>query len=256
MPLETESLFQSLGDLELPFRTADVGVAWLAALDPSRDLLLELFASAINSELSEAWAAVKASSSKTLAATPVADRLPDEPTEKLMTSRKAAFPLLALHRTGVATYDPITLEITRLTQPWGLHYILGPLDAIDARQLKDICVAVAKIVVLVIRQRGHRSYQGGALQFFGEHSPDQHSPLTSVRLVSHEGPGQAVFGGESSTITYWAIEMRLETTEISGYDPEVEAELDAANITVGVGGTEGTLPAAIVAATDQDAPVL
>src|SRR5574342_1383451 len=257
MPLETDSMFQRLGGLELPVRTADIGTTWLAALDPVRDQLLKLFESAINSELSEAWTKVATTSGKTLEATPVADTLPDEPTEKILTQRTCKVPLLALHRDGTATYEQQTLEITRLTQPWALHYILGPLDVIDARQLKDVCVAVAKIVALVIRKRGHASFESGALQFFGTADPSLgektcKSPLTSLRIVSHEGPGQAAFGGEASTITYWASEMKLESTEISGYDEEAEVPLDAADITVNVGDGEGTLPAMIVAKTDQD----
>lgn len=252
MSLETDSMFQRLGGLELPVRTADIGTTWLAALDPVRDQLLKLFESAINSELSEAWTYAFTNSGKALSATPVADTLTEEPTEKILTQRKTDFPLLALHRDGTATYEQQTLEITRLTQPWTLHYILGPLDVIDGRQLKDVCVAVAKIVALVIRQRGHRSFESGALQFFGTDSPDTPSPLTSLRIVSHEGPAQAVFGGNESTIVYWAIEMKLESTEVSSYVEDADAPLEGADITVAVGDGEGTLPAVIIAKTDSD----
>ena len=137
-----------------------------------------------------------------------------------------SFPLLAVHRSGVAQYAMHTLELGRLTQPWSLHYILGPLDIIEGRQLKDICVAVAKIVGRVIKRRGHAAYQGGRLQFFGDVAGEP-APFSSVRLVSHEGPGQAVFGGNESAVLFWAIEMRLETTELTRDDPDAEGGEDS-----------------------------
>jgi hypothetical protein len=256
MPLENESLYQKLGGLDLPVMAGDVGVSGLAALDPGRDLLLALFASAINSELGDAWTVALGNvggARANLGASPVTDTLPDEPTEAVLQQRKCRFPLLALHRSGTGNYDQVTLELGRLTQPWTLHYILGPLDVIDARQLKDVCVAVAKIVALVIRKRGHKSYQNGALQFFGANSPDDASPFTSLRIVSHEGPGQAAFGGDTSSTIYWAIEIRLESTEVtSDAEGADSCDLEGMSLTVGLGGGEGVLPSAIVAKTDSD----
>jgi hypothetical protein len=255
MPLEAESLYQNFGGLELPVRAADIGETGLASLDPGRDLLLELFASAINSELGEAWAKIIQALGPRdwLGELPVSDKHPDEPTEALLQQRKGKFPLLAIHRSGTGTYDQSTLELGRLTQPWTLHYILGPLDVIDARQLKDVCVAVSKIVALVIRKRGHKSFQGGALQFFGAGSPDQPSPFTSLRIVSHEGPGQAAFGGDNNSTIFWAIEMRLESTEItSDVEGSDSCDLEGMSLTVGIGGDEGVLPSFVIAKTDQD----
>jgi hypothetical protein len=253
MPLESDSLYQRLGGLELPVRESAIGSTWLAALDPGRDLLLDLFATAINAELTEAWVKARQGHREKLGELPVSQQLPDEPTESFLTQLKPKFPLLALHRAGTATYDGVTLEITRLTQPWTLHYILGPLDAIDQRQLKDICVAVSKIVAMVVRKRGHKAFRDGALQFFGTNSPDEPSPFTSLRVVSHEGPGQAAFGGSDSSTIYWAIEIRLESTEVTSYNEDAEAsDFDGADITIGVGGGEGVLPAMVVAKTDQD----
>lgn len=253
MPVEAESMYERLGGLELPVTAADIGSTGLAALDPSRDLLLDLFTAAINSELGDAYTKVRQElgERESLGSLPVSDTLADEPSAANMQQRKALFPLLALHRSGTATYEPYTLEITRLTQPWTLHYILGPLDVIDSRKLKDICVAVAKVVALVIRKRGHESFQGGALQFFGAASPDQPSPLSSLRIVSYEGPGQAVFG--ESTTMYWAIEIRLETGELSSYVEDAHgSDLDGADMHVAVGGGEGLVPEMIIARTDPD----
>ena len=252
--MTVNSLYQKLGGLELPVTEDDIGESGLAALDPQRDILLDLFATAINSELGEAWTKLYAPyGQRKLGEYPVTDRLPDEPTENLLTQRKSRWPLLAVHRSGAGTYEELTLEITRLRQPWKVHYILGPLDVIDSRQLKDICVAVAKVIALVIRKRGHQAYQNGRLQFFGDNAPNEPSPFTGIRVVSHEGPGQAGFGGEDSKTIYWAIEINLETTEVSSYDPDAEGcNFDGATMHVGIGGGEGLLPDGIVAKTDSD----
>ncbi|UOF77395.1 hypothetical protein [Caudoviricetes sp.] len=255
MSLGTDSLYQRLGGLELPVTAASIGASGLASLDPGRDLLLELFAAAINAELTDAWTKVTGAFGyrESLGPLPVSDKLPDEPTDTTLRQRKGKFPLLAIHRSGTGTYDQATLELARLTQPWTLHYILGPLDVIDARQLKDICVAVAKIVALVVRKRGHRAFRGGALQFFGSGSPDTPSPFTSLRVVSHEGPGQAAFGGDNSSTIYWAIEIRLESTEITSDIADADScDLEGLTLTVGLGGGEGVLPSAVIAKSDQD----
>lgn len=248
-------MFERFGGLELPVPGTDIGASGLAALDPQRDILLELFAAAINAELGEAWTQARLAGgarAKLHATLPVAYKLPDEPTEQLLTTLVTSFPVLAVHRSGTGLYEEHTLEISRLKQPWSLHYILGPLDVIDARQLKDVCVAVAKIVALVVQRRGHKAYQSGALQFFSGNAPDEPSPFTSIRVVSHEGPGQAVFANEAQ-VTYWAIEMRLETTEISSdVDDASSGALDGMSLTVNVGGGEGLTPALVVAKTDQD----
>lgn len=250
---DSDRTFATFGDLELPVRAADISESGLAALDPSRDLLLELFQAAINADLGEAFAAAREPLGyrEQLGELPVSDVLPGEPTEQNMRQRVGRFPLLALHRSGVGQYAMHTLELGRLTQPWSLHYILGPLDIIEGRQLKDICVAVAKVVATAIRKRGHQAFMDGALQFFGSGSPGRFSPLTSVRIVSHEGPGQAVFGDPNGATMYWAIEMQLETTELLSEDPDAEGDLESTSLTVAVGGSdEGTTPDFII--VDQD----
>lgn len=259
MALESESMYRRFGGLALPVRGTSIGETGLASLDPGRDFLLEYFAAAINSELTEVWVAVVGNlpaghPMKTAPVRPVRDTFPDEPTEVALTQRKSRFPLLAVNRSGRARYERQTLEIARRVQPWMLHYILGPLDVIDQRQLKDICVAVADVVEGAIEMRLHGGYQSGALQFFSDdpNDPFRGRHFSSIRFDGYDGPGQAVFGGDNSSIVYWAIEMQLETHELGSYIVEAEGDLDAADITAGVGGGEGLTPALVIAATDQD----
>jgi hypothetical protein len=249
MPVQTESLYQSFGGTRFPTTAADV-TDTLVSLDPGRDLLLELFASAINSELGEVWTTVTGtmgSDHKFAGTSPVQSTLPEEPTKQNLTSVKKNFPLLALHRDPEeeTKWEPYTLEVDKLTQQWKLHYILGPLDIIDQRKLKDIGQAVAKIVKLVIKKRGHPSYQSGALQFF-----DDTSRFARVDMVSSKGPTQAGFGEGADTTVYWAMLIKLETEELSSFIEGSLGPVDAADITIGIGGGEGILPDGIQAQTD------
>jgi hypothetical protein len=239
--MNPDSLFQRFGGLELPVEEDDV-TDGLRVLDPARNVLIELFRSAINSELSEAW--TKATTGTILAGTsPVEDVLEMHSGE--IKERKGAFPLLMLYRDGTGTYEQHTLFDDRLVQQWQLHYILGPLDIELVRKVGDACIAAAKIVRMVIRDRGHRSYENGAVQF-----GDGKGSLSSIELKSQEGPGQASFIGSDDSPLYYAISLTLETTELTGDNLEAFPTFEGASFEIGVGGGEGTIPGLIYADTD------
>lgn len=238
-----DSLYTTFGGLTLPAE-ADEETGTLASLDPARDQLLDFFSTVINSEFTVAWRGIT-DNPLGASSTPVADTLPDEPTQQLMTERKCGFPLLALHRDGTGTFEDYTLERDKLTQPWKLHYILGPLDVIGQRKLGDLCQAVAKTLRKVVRQRKHRSYQDGALQFFGDTSS-----LAAIELNSYEyGNASFASAGEAATL-YFACEMTLTTVEYSGYvEGSEESDLTGLDLAVGVGDEDEILPDTILAST-------
>lgn len=249
------SLFQGFGGLELPLAPADFSTG-LAPLDPARSTMAALFAAAINAELGEAWdklfgsatnAAGLPSTHPLYDKSPVETVLELEPSPQVVRQYVAAWPLLALHRAGTGTYEQHTLSHDRLTQPWQLHYILTPLDVGDWRKFEAACVAVAKVVRLVVRQRGHLAYQSGAVAF------EPCGPLASVELKSHEGPGQAAFAGDDSGLLYYAITMNLETVELSSDRDDVYPPFDGGMLEVGVGGDGGVMPGLIYA--DSSVPV-
>ncbi len=220
-----DSVFQGIGAVKFPLKASDFTTT-LAPLDPARTTLLELFKSAINSEFSEVWAQVATRS--LVGKLPVQFTLELEPTAALMTQVKPEFPLLSVHRTGTGTFDQISMFEERLTQQWAVDYVLGPLDIGDVRKLSDICVAVAKLIKIVVRQRGHRSYQGGAVQFFAETGG-----LASVEVKSFEGPGHAQFAGDDKL--YYATTIMLETTEITNDDLDAYVTGDGTDLSIGVG---------------------
>jgi hypothetical protein len=244
-----ESMLQKFGGLVLPpSGDAETGGA---SLDPARDMLLEFFQAVINSELGDAWvvatAGLPGNHPVGKSATPVAWCYPDEPTQQVLTQAKVAFPILALHRSGAGTFGDYGLERDKLTQPWRLHYIVGPLDVCDQRKLKDFGVAAAKCIRLAIRQRRHKAYQNGALQFFSDTSA-----LAGVELQSFE-VGPAVFTGGDSGSPFWAAEMVLETVELSGWvEGSEESGLDGMDLVVGVGDEHEIAPALVLGSTDSE----
>ncbi len=249
MPLDT-SLLQTFGATAFPaVEDSDNGA--LTSLDPGRDMLLALFAAAINSELGAAWTAVTdtlPAGHRLRGTSPVEDTSPAIPTEQNLTQRKAGWPLLVIHRDGRGEFTDYTLELDKLTQPWKLHWIVGPLDIIDQRKILDVGQAIAKILRLVVRKRGHKAYQSGALQFFGDTGA-----FSSVELTGYVGPDQAGFAGDKSTTFFWAVEADFVTQELSGYvEGSDGADLEAMDLILGVGGGEGTLPDAVLASSDAE----
>ena len=223
----------------------------LAVLDPARDRLLELFATAIESELGAAWTKVTGAlpqGSAFAGSSVVADKLPLRPSAQLMQERKTKFPLLCLHREGSEETQPFTLNEDRVQQQWQLHYILGPGDVEVERKILDVCHAIGALVKLVVRQRGHKDYDGGALQFFPESGA-----LESVRVLRKDGPGQATFVDDGS-VTLWACTWTLETIEAPSDNPEAFGQFQAADVTINAGDGSGTnvYPALIIAQTDAN----
>lgn len=241
-----ESIFQTFGDLHLPIEASEVTTT-LEPLDPGLAKLMALFKSAINSEYGPVWHKVADAlpvGHPLRLSDPVADTLELEPNPAIMQQRKATWPLLCLHRQGEATYERVMLDQERLNQEWGLHYILSPLDIGDLRKLSPICIAVGKLVRLVIRQRGHKSYEAGALQFF----PDK-GGFASISLDSQEGPGQATFAGNADGPIYYAVSFKLKTTELSNDDLDGYGDYEGTDVSVGVGTGTAIVPDLIQADT-------
>jgi hypothetical protein len=238
------SLGENLGTLSLPVNiptvTTDQG---LKSLDPGRAFLASLFRTAIRSEFTAAWteACKGIDPAEKLSTTdPVADLLELEPTGVLMTQRQAAFPLLAVYRSGRGEYQSHTVYADKLTQPWTVDWILGPASVARTRQLLDAAVAIAKVVARVCFLGGHPDFSGGDV------------PFAQLRMVSHEGPGQAKFAGDEGGAVYWAITLSLETTEYvtQGEGAELDGIFEGADYELGVGGApEGVMPGLVYAST-------
>lgn len=240
------SLLRRFGATVLPVESSDVTGAssFAASLDPARDTLLELFATAITSELGSAWTTLATGTA--LASTSViGDKLPLAADRDALTEYKAGFPLLCVAREGEATHDEHTLHEERITQRWTVDYILGPLSIVDTRKLSDILTAVIKVIQLTIRQQGHPDYQSGALQF-GDAYEDVDgitdgsggAKLSTVRIVS-SNRGRARIAQEPGSPTYLAASLVLETTELDGPVDNDAPLFEGTSISAGQSGPGG-----------------
>jgi hypothetical protein len=253
-PIQDVSSYETIGEFSTPV-TADQVTDTLGVLDGGVHVLAELFKAAINAELTDVWQKIVGVSGGTdgvigtkhplYNTLPVADTLELEPSQQVMTQRHAVWPLLCVHRVGKAEYTWTTIEIQRRIQQWNLHYILGPVDIADLHKLSKVCIGVAGIVSMVLRDYGHKAYKNGETQFFqgsGAH-------FAWIWLKSHEGPGNARFNEGDQTI-YYAITMGLETAEDLTDTQEAFADFDAVDYSIGVGDELEIVPDLVEANTD------
>jgi hypothetical protein len=221
------SLPRRVGDLALPLEASSVVSGTFP--DPARDQLLELFAAALNAQLDAAWQAGAVGTPLELTA-PVQSKLPLEPTPNVMLEQRQEFPLLALHRTGAAEYEDLTLHVEQRRQQWQLHYFLSPLRVDHVRRLSGVLTWVPTIVQQVIYMQGHPAYDSGALQF-----GTGKGGLATLRIVSHE-LGQARFADSGDDgPTYLACSITLESTEVGGWTDAASVDLDGATFKASVG---------------------
>ncbi len=239
----TESLFQKFGAFELPADETLTADGLPAALDPGRAVLLGLFKQALLSELTAAWNVARVGT--VLSAAPVVNSTwPFMPSPQVMRELRTEFPMLAVYRSGEATYAEHTLAIEKLTQPWTVDYVLGPLGVEDVRRLGDVLSAIPKVLGLCIRRRGHPDYASGALQF-----GDDEGRFASVALTGYE-LGPAASAGPDSPL-YYAASVKLVTEELDGYRDGFATDLLGASFSTDVGGNDGLYPDLIGADTDS-----
>jgi hypothetical protein len=242
------------GGVSFPLNAADFTTTFAAA-DPARQTLMALLRAAISAELATVWPVVVAtlpSGHALRGSSVVQDSIELPPSRDVMEQRKAGFPLLALHRAEKRTYTPIGNDRQR-SQPWHLHYILGPLEVGSARKLHDVCLLVEAIVDMVVNRGYHEAYEGGAQQFGAG------SPFNRIQVTQAEGPAQSLYGGdENSGTIYWALVITIDTTESGSSTTDADGEtgdplLDGASYDVAAKSADGSFPSMVLADTD---PVL
>ena len=229
------SIYRSVGELVLPVTAADVVNGQLfSCLDPAADMLLGLFSSAINAELTDAWNVARVG---TALATklPVQDTLYQMPDKALMREAKFGFPLLVVSREE-GEFNEHTLDQDEEKTKWAVDYVLGPLTPEDYRRLAAVMNGVRAVVLLCIRQRSHPAYRGGELQFF----PGR-GHFASVWLKSYK-QGAATWGPEGEGQIVYCLSMVLETTEHEYGVDDVDPDFEGGSLSVGMGGNGGIVP--------------
>lgn len=248
---DIDFLFQKFGDVEFPALPTQ-NAQLFSAFDPARDKMLAFFKAAINQELGGSTSTVSALSpwgiaragTVLAAAMPVQDVCYLQPTSDLMKEAGWGMPLLCLYRTS-AIHEEFTLAREVIRTTWGLDYILPPLPADDRRKLGGVLAGVRALLTLAIRKRSHPAYQNGTLQF-----GQGYGGFDVMRVMtSNEGP--VAFSEREGSNFYYAMHMEIETSELDDTIQEF-TDFEGVDLSVGVGGNDGTLPDAVQARTDTN----
>lgn len=242
--MAVQSLYRRFGRFELPVEPSPPNsVGDLASLDPARDIMLDLFASAITAELGPVWAAATVDTPLSECG-PVAQKLPALPTPELLGEMKTGFPFLSVARSPTgAQFGDLTLETRSLTQRWDVDYILCPLATTNLLRVQDILQAVGKTIDLVIENGGHRAYRtmqnGNAtlpVNVLG--SGTNSCGFWKCRVVDM-ALGPASFSTKGDGPRYYACGLTLETVELSGFLTDADGN-DEDGESVPLDGATGT----------------
>src|ERR1041385_616815 len=213
----TDSLFQQVGNVRLPSKASDVDSSkTLCPLDPARDTLLALLATAINFELGPAWDQVAATVPALTGKHPVQDTWGGPPTPEMMLQRKGDFPILFLSRDGDAQHEYHSLVRPQTRQTWELHYVLGPYHLGEERKVRDALTYIDTVVLATIERGGHPAYQSGAKVLY--------SAGFATLSLGRSRRGKAKFADAENAPTYWMLSSELESTEIMVPTPGTSAD--------------------------------
>ena len=234
----------------MPTKASDVDpvALTLAPLDPARDTMLALFAAACNFELGPAWA-VAIAGTPLVGTSVVQDTWPGPLTPEVVLQRKCGFPCLFLSRDGQGKYDDFSLARKELTQTWGLHYILSPIDIGDARKLQDILVRIGATVMATIERKGHPAYQNGDAVLWD-------TELATLNIMTATA-GQARFADTDKTSPlYHSLSMELISTEIVEPLQGTAADWKGTGYSISAGNADGMVQPFVQFDSESYAPQL
>ncbi len=236
----THSLNRRFGRFELPLDESTATT--LVALDPARDILLDLFASALNCELEPVWAS--AVNGTPLEGTdPVQLKLPALPEEEKLQQMKAEWPMLAVGRSvKPATIEPFLLDGDQLKTLWDVDYILCPLALTNELRLRDVLQAVGKTLTAVVRIGGHKSYRTDANGFALDVLADDGDGTCGFYAcrVTEFAAAPAQFAKDGPP--YLAVGLTLETIEVSQYGDDDGESAPLVGATMNAGLTQSGDP--------------
>lgn len=238
------TIARRVGSTEFPYSSADILATESAFTDPVQELLLAVFKAAIVDEFEDAFH-VASGETPLAGKSVVADTWSGLLTPAVMKQRKGVFPLLAVGWDGKAEWAEHTIEIDRCTRKWVVNYVLGPLDVAQAQRLDKLPHKIAVLMQLVIRNRGHKAFQNGAL-LWGD--PTVGRPAY-ISFDSHEA-GQASFAGDADSPLYYAMTAQLTTGE-DDFDLNSYEALTGATFTGALADPSGNLADFIEAETEH-----
>ena len=250
------TLYEAYGGATYPVYATQIDSAALSfeALDPCNQVLLDLVTAALRAELgtgaSSAWgtvcAALPSGHSLSDSTNPVGSqtKLPPNP-EWFRQVKRGTFPIVSVYCEPSVTYVG-DLEKDHRLREWKVVWILGPGEAGENRKLEPVLPWFSGLMRRVILHARHPAYASGVdVLALAQLS----SWATGGDEAKHQW-GVSAFG-ERSPEVYLACQCPVLTQEQAR---EIEGEggqlVFGTDITVGVGGDEGILPAFVVAQSE------
>lgn len=232
------SLYGTAGALIEPFDAADVDDAELtfAAADPAQRLLLDLIATALQSELGAAWGKVVATFPAThplFGKGIVATKHPMTPTPSVVKALGSSYPALFVHRTGKAQYSAHTLHLDKRVQSWQVHWIVGGLANEEQAKIYGALQRVSDVIAQVVRRKGHPDFRSGHTVLATDADG-----FSGVRIVEAE-VGPASFAENEET--FLASLTVLESTELIDEQREHLETLQYSTFDVALGDMDDEL---------------
>lgn len=203
---------------------------------PGQDTLLALFTSAINAELGDDWTTVTNTlgvSHRLYGTTPVQVSRPFRPTKSVLLEIKSKAPILFLHPAGEGTFSAFTQYTDQKVQEWKLHWIVGHCDAADARKIEWFADKIAKLIRRVCIGKSHPAYMSGAIQW-NDASSTNAADFTNVVVNKSGFDPDATFEGDENS-PFGALQVSLETTELSSTLEDADVAMTGADGTLNVG---------------------
>lgn len=236
------SLHRGFGKLTLPIPVSTD--ADLADLDPARDILLDLFATALTAELLPRWPYATEDTPLRMRDV-VQTKFPEFPEQIFLQQAFTEWPMLAVYRSDNAeTFDEHTLWEERVTCKWGVDYCLGALEVGNHVRLQSLLRRVPRIVESVIREGGHRAYatQSNVNSVFARRvlgAGDGCCGFSTIRVVeSVSGPAAFAQGGPK----FHCASVVIETTELSTLNSGIAPMYTGSTVTLGTGDVSGLKP--------------
>jgi hypothetical protein len=155
---------------------------------------------------------------------------------------------LFLARSGVGKINDYSLARKQLTQKWGLHYIIAPVEVGDVRKIGDVLVRVGGVILATIERGGHPAYLSGS-KVLGTVG------LSILNLETIQA-GQAKFAASTPDVqapTYHALSCELESVEIASWVPGTATPYGGMSLSLGTGNQDGVIDALLN--VDSEAPI-
>jgi len=184
----------------------------LADADPTLGAALDYIEFALNHYMGARWTAETTAlgfTDTTITASPVAYKIPYEPTEYL-TEQQIRLPLLAVYRNRQTNTDR-TVSLYDEIGEWSIAWVMPPLTSGQMERLYPLTRAAVAIVTHALYMLFDESFENGAAWL-------ANAGIATLEVLGAEY-GKAQVVGTSTNLVMPGVQMRLKVHEMQSEDP-------------------------------------